>query len=215
MLVGRRLKGVKKLNDCFSGFFNQYPYTNYHELNLDYIMRQINSFNKRIDELSDELVKKDNVYTDEKFNEIVKEFNDFKNYVTGELEKSKSNYDDFSSYVTNRLVLTDNKIIELQKNLDSALESANNYTDRAISFNNEYIIEETTKALSTVTVLNYFTGERISIQDMFDYLAQFHLRNAIMYEQIASRQKTVDFIINLNKTVTEFVLNGGTLIPIS
>ena len=203
------------MNDCFSGFFNQYPYTNYHELNLDYIMRQINSFNKRIDELSDELVKKDNVYTDEKFNEIVKEFNDFKNYVTGELEKSKSNYDDFSSYVTNRLVLTDNKIIELQKNLDSALESANNYTDRAISFNNEYIIEETTKALSTVTVLNYFTGERISIQDMFDYLAQFHLRNAIMYEQIASRQKTVDFIINLNKTVTEFVLNGGTLIPIS
>ena len=84
-----------------------------------------------------------------------------------------------------------------------------------ILFNNEYIVEQTTKALSTVTVLNYFTGERISIQDMFDYLAQFHLQNAITYEQIESRQKTVDFIVGLNKQVTEFVLNGGSLIPIS
>ena len=178
-------------------------------------MEQINSFNKRIDELSDELVKNANIYTDEKFDEIVNEFNDFKNYVTGELEKSKSDYDEFSSYVTNRLVLTDNKIKELQKNLDSALASANDYTDRAILFNNEYIIDQTTKALSTVTVLNYFTGERVSIQEMFDYLAQFHLQNAITYEQIESRQKTVNFIVGLNKQVTEFVLNGGTLIPIS
>ena len=203
------------MSDCFGGFFNKYPYTNYHELNLDYIMEQINSFNKRIDELSDELVKNANIYTDEKFVEIVNEFDDFKNYVTVELEKSKSEYDEFSSYVTNILVLMDNKIKELQKNLDSALASANDYTDRAILFNNEYIIDQTTKALSTVTVLNYFTGERVSIQDMFDYLAQFHLQNAITYEQIESRQKTVDFIVGLNKPVTEFVLNGGTLIPIS
>lgn len=196
-------------------FFNEYPYTNLHELNLDYILKQINSFNKRIDDLSDELVKNANIYTDTKFDEIVNEFNDFKNYVTVELEKSKSDYDEFSSYVTNRLILTDDKIKELQKNLDSALASANDYTDRAILFNNEYIIDQTTKALSTVTVLNYFTGERVSIQDMFDYLAQFHLQNAITYEQIQSRQKTVNFIVGLNKPVTEFVLNGGTLIPIS
>lgn len=199
----------------FNGFFNKYPYTNYHELNLDYIMEKINSFNKRIDELSDELVKNANIYTDIKFDEIVNEFNDFKNYVTGELEKNKSDYDDFSSYVRNRLILTDNKIKELEKDLDSALASANDYTDRAILFNNEYIIDQTTKALSTVTVLNYFTGERISIQEMFDYLAQFHLQNAITYEQIESRQKTVDFIVGLNKSVTEFVLNGGSLITIS
>ena len=203
------------MSDCFGGFFNKYPYTNYHELNLDYIMEQINSFNKRIDELSDELVKNANIYTDEKFVEIVNEFDDFKNYVTVELEKSKSEYDEFSSYVTNILVLMDNKIKELQKNLDSALASANDYTDRAILFNNEYIIDQTTKALSTVTVLNYFTGERVSIQEMFNYLAQFHLQNAITYEQIENRQKTVDFIVGLNKPVTEFVLNGGTLIPIS
>ena len=58
------------MGDCSNGFFNKYPYTNYHELNLDYIMEQINSFNKRIDELSDELVKNANIYTDEKFYEI-------------------------------------------------------------------------------------------------------------------------------------------------
>ena len=199
----------------FNGFFNQYPYTNYHELNLDYIMEQINYFNKRVDELSDELIKGANIYTDKKFDEIVNEFNDFKKYVTIELEKSKSDYDEFSSYVTNRLILTDNKIKELQKNLDSALVSANDYTDRAILLNNEYIIDQTTKALSTVTVLNYFTGERVSIQDMFDYLSQFHLQNGITYAQIESRQKTVVFIVGLNKTVAEFVLNGGSLIPIN
>ena len=200
------------MSDCFNGFFNKYPYTNYHELNLDYIMEQINSFNKRIDELSDELVKSANIYTDKKFDEIVNEFDDFKNYVTVELEKSKSDYDEFSSYVTNRLILTDNKIKELQKNLDSALASANDYTDRAILFNNEYIIDQTTKALSTVTVLNYFTGERVSIQDMFDYLAQFHLQNAISVNTLVARAKTVDELIAYNMTMTQLATDGATII---
>ena len=190
------------------------PYLVVGEHENYYFDKECNVY-KYIDKKFTKIASKAYIYTDEKFDEIVNEFNDFKNYVTGELEKSKNDYDEFSSYVTNRLVLTDNKIKELQKNLDSALASANDYTDRAILFNNEYIIDQTTKALSTVTVLNYFTGERVSIQEMFDYLAQFHLQNAITYEQIESRQKTVDFIVGLNKPVTEFVLNGGTLIPIS
>ena len=47
---------------------------------------------------------------------------------------------------------------------------------------------------------------------MFDYLAQFHLQNAISVDTLVERAKTVNSLIAYNMTMTQLATNGATII---
>lgn len=196
-------------------FTNDFPYTDFHELNLDWILNKIKEFQERIDDFEDTVLKKANEYTD---SEIIKlsqkisaEFVSFTKEITDKIANIESNYEQFVNYVNNRITLMENELVKMNDYIQTILNQANEYTRQAIINNNAYIISETTKALSTVKVINYFTGERVSIQEMFDYLCQFHLENSINYTVMASREKTYTEFNNLSMTYTDLALNGGTL----
>lgn len=166
---------------------------------------------EEIEALNDEAIREANAYTDNKITELRVDMDNTVqeiNRLYGELELQ---YGNFVKEVNNRIVLINARVDKMQDIVDSVLGQANAYTQQAIANNNEYVIEQTTKALSTVTVLNYFTGERTPIQNMFDYLAQFHLTNAINYTQMATREKTYDEFVAMDITYTELALDGGTL----
>lgn len=166
---------------------------------------------EEIEALNNEAISKANAYTDSKILELRVDMDNTVNEINrlyGELELQYSN---FVKEVNDRITIISAKVDKMQDIVDSTLAQANAYTQQAIANNNEYIIEQTTKALSTVTVLNYFTGERISIQNMFDYLAQFHLTNAINYGQLATREKTYNEFVAMNMSYTDLALDGGTL----
>lgn len=196
-------------------FTNDFPYTDFHEINIDWILNKVKEFQERIDSFEDTVLKKANDYTD---SEIIKlsqkisaEFVDFTKEITDKIANIDSNYKQFVTYVDNRITLMENELVKMNDYIQTILKQANEYTRQAIINNNAYIISETTKALSTVKVINYFTGERVSIQEMFDYLCQFHLENAINYTEMASREKTYIEFNNLSMTYTDLALNGGTL----
>ena len=195
-----------------SYFDFNYPHTDFHELNLDWILSKIKEFEQRLDSISDDIVKKANEYTDSKLAGIQKDFADFKTEVNATLSDIDSKYAAFTSEVNRRLLIMDNRLDKMQDTVDSTIKVANDYTNQAIANNNEYIINETTKALSTVKVINYFTGEKISIQGMFDYLSQFHLTNAIRNGVLRDRQLTNQHIADLNISNTEIVIDGGNLL---
>lgn len=196
-------------------FTNDFPYTDFHEINLDWILNKIKEFQTRIDSFEDTVLKKANAYTDSEIlklsQKISKEFVDFTKKITDKIANIDSNYNQFVNYVNNRITLMENELVKMNDYIQTILKQANEYTRQAIINNNAYIISETTKALSTVKVINYFTGERVSIQEMFDYLCQFHLKNAINYTVMASRDKTYTEFNNLSMTYTDLALNGGTL----
>lgn len=197
------------------GFTYDFPYTDFHEINLDWILNKIKEFQERIDSFEDTVLKKANDYTDSEIlklsQKISEEFVSFTKEITDKIANIDSNYDKFVNYVNNRITLMENELVKMNNYIQTILKQANEYTQQAIINNNAYIISETTKALSTVKVINYFTGERVSIQEMFDYLCQFHLENAINYKVMASREKTYTEFNNLNMTYTNLALNGGTL----
>ena len=56
------------MNDCFRGFFNQYPYTNYHELNLDFIMKKVSELDDKVDNI---LEQKIDEYINNMFDKIM------------------------------------------------------------------------------------------------------------------------------------------------
>ena len=197
-------------------FDNKYPYLDFHELNLDWVIAKITEFDKKLDEYEDTVLAKAKEYTDsaiqESYSNLVNEFNEFKNEVTTLISDLDSKYDEFVNTVNDRMTITDANVAAISRKVDLVLAEANAYTNQAIINNNEYIIDQTTKALETVTVLNYFTGARISIQDMFDYLAHFHLQNAISVDTLVARAKTVNELVAYNMTMTQLATNGATII---
>ena len=118
----------------------------------------------------------------------------------------------FTQLVNAKLTLQDRKIDDLNANLIAGLNSANYYTDVAIEQNNEYILDEVAKGVVNLKVLNYFTGEYVSVQDMFDYLARFHLDDAITYTELANKEITYTELVDLHMTYTQLVTNGGAII---
>ena len=195
--------------------FNEFPYTDFHELNLDWILKKVKEMEDRLNSFEDTVLKKANKYTDDEIlklsEKISKEFVDFTNEVTLKISNIDEQYENFTKYVNNRIELMESELVNINNYVQTILKQANEYTQNAIANNNEYIISETTKALSSVKVINYFTGEKVSVQDMFDYLCQFHLENAITYTVMASREKTYTQFNNLNMTYTQLALNGGSL----
>ena len=197
-------------------FDNKYPYLDFHELNLDWVIAKITEFDKKLDDYEDTVLAKAKEYTDsaiqESYSSLVTEFNEFKNEVTTLISDLDSRYDEFVDTVNNRMTITDANVAAISRKVDLVLAEANAYTNQAIINNNDYIIDQTTKALETVTVLNYFTGARVSIQAMFDYLAHFHLQNAISVDTLVARAKTVNELVAYNMTMTQLATNGATII---
>lgn len=196
-------------------FTQEYPYTNYHNLNLDWVIRMVKEFEERVNNIESNILEKANTYVDEQLEIAVEalraDYNNFINEVNSKIIELDISYDNFVKEVSDRIVLINARIDKMQDVVDSVLAQANDYTQQAISNNNDYIIEQTVKALDTVTVLNYFTGQRVSIQNMFDYLAQFHLQNGINYNQMNTKALTYSQFNALNMSYTDLVLNGGTL----
>ncbi len=198
------------------GFFNSYPYTNFHELNADWILEKINEFDGRIENLQETITSDVKAYVDSQLqatiDEIKAEFTSFKTSVNSSLAAMTQDQESFKTQIELRMKTVETKFKILENTVNAVLDQANAYTNQAIIANNEYIIEETSKALGAATVLNYFTGARVTIQEMFDYLAQFHLTNAINYSTLIDKNKSYDELAALNISYTQLAIDGGNLI---
>ena len=64
-------------------------------------------------------------------------------------------------------------------------------------------------------MLNPFTGERVSIQDMIDYLAGLHMTEAAKVQQIVTAAKTVNIVVGYNASCTQLVNNGKNIFGIA
>lgn len=163
----------------FNGFFNNYPYTNYHELNLDYIFQKMGELQKSIDGILENSEK----YTDD---EILK----------------------IKEYIDKNIKDIQNLIIILSSKIDDNYSKNIAYTDSEITKNNDYIISEVSKNFELIKVVNYFTGELVNVQDMFNFLASLHATGAVTYDELVARNLTYAYIVSLQALYQEIAVNG-------
>lgn len=195
--------------------FNTYPYTDFHELNLDWILKKMQELQAQMDELIqkaiDEAKEYAKEYIDEQMADIERQFAELR-YNFDVLNTSYHNdFNALNNTVNTFIINTNAEIKSMKQYINDSLTAQDLKMNLLIQQNNEYLLREMENYLNQIKVINFFTGEKVTIQDMFNYLAGLHLNDSIDYDTMASRSKTYTQLVALNINYTNLALHGNTL----
>ena len=126
--------------------------------------------------------------------------------------KFQEQYEELNNSVIDLADSVASSVEELDMKIHNLGESLKDIMDLKIEDNNEYIFESIASEIIGIKVLNYFTGEKVTVQEMFDYLAQLHATDGITVTELITRQKTVNELIALNFTYEQLAKNGKNII---
>jgi hypothetical protein len=126
--------------------------------------------------------------------------------------KYQALYEELNNSILELADTTAASLEELDTKIYNLGESLKDIMDLKIEENNEYIFESIASEIIGIKVLNYFTGEKVTVQEMFDYLAQLHAMDGITVTELITRQKTVNELIALKFTYTQLAQNGKNII---
>lgn len=215
-------------------FYNQFPYIKLSDLNIDWLLEQVKKQVEELDELRDSITifqQEIEDYVDEanaqlllevdtrlgnlekeleeQYNEFVttvnQQFADLEEYFNGKFNEQEEKINDV-------LEQTEQDIADLTDEVIARTDAIEASLDLKIEQNNEYIFDRLQEGLVDIKVVNYFTGQLVTIQEMFDYLAQFHLTNPITYTVLATRGNSYNELVAYNKTYTELAKDGASWI---
>lgn len=107
--------------------------------------------------------------------------------------------------------------LELKQDIQAMSNSIKAQVDLAISQYNTWLMDYLSKQILDIKVINFFNGQKVSVQDMFDYLAQLHITNGLTYEEITNRLYTYGEIISIcnngNYTYSNLITDANTILP--
>lgn len=127
-------------------------------------------------------------------------------------EKYQKLYEELNTSILELADTTAASLEELDTKIYNLGESLKDIMDLKIEENNEYIFESIASEIIGIKVLNYFTGEKVTVQEMFDYLAQLHAADGITVTELITRQKSVNELIALKFTYTQLAQSGKNII---
>ena len=187
----------------------EYPYTDPNRYNDDWLLNKMKELEGRLDGIIEETLALTKTYVDNRLETYQSQIESIKQEIAELSQRTNT----LSAHVADEVLRLESKILEAERKAESLFIIANNRTDLQIERNNEYIFREIEdNILANVTVINYFTGERMTVQDMFNYLASLHLQNAITYNGLRDKNLTYTELIAKSITYTELVKNGSTLL---
>lgn len=204
-------------------FQHGWPYSNFHDLNLDWILQKIKEYEGRLDGIVEEAVARANAYTDQQiaqfkteFDELVvqveQEVADMLSAVDNAIDRLTKEQQDFIETATTQINAINERVDTLEESISASVVGMRAYTNQAIRDNNQMLFDYIESAVIDVHVVDYFTGQEVTIQEMFDKLAQFHLQNPLTYRQFAGKEVTYAELSALNTTYAGLISNAGGLI---
>lgn len=201
----------------------KYPTQNGEMINLDWIISEIKRLNQNLDELearvlaaalaaTKEYVDGELATIREEFADLQEEMVVMREYFDSRVSDLQSDYDAFTNQVNQQIILLTQRIADFDQTIKNDIIGVNALTDLKIQQNNEYILSEVAKGVVNVKVYNYFTGELVTVQQMFNTLAELHLENPITYTELTNSAITYTDLANLNMTYTELAIKGNSFI---
>lgn len=205
------------------GLFEQFPYANFHELNLDWILKKIKELDEKVDSIEDRILAQAKAYTDEQvgelradFTQLESEFTQFKADVNNMFNQYTAKQDkafaDFQKLVNAQLDLMEQEIRDARAELKTLVTQANAYTDASMALLLQQLPDIITKNIKNAKVYNLLTGKYVTIQAMFDFLCLFHAPGALTCTGIFERNNTNTEIYQYNKTCNEFITDARNFV---
>ena len=187
----------------------EYPYTDPNRYNADWLLNKMKELDGRLEGIVEEILALTKTYVDNRLETYQSQIESIRR----EIAEVSQRTDTLSVHVADEVLRLEAKILDAERKAESLFIIANDRTDLQIERNNEYIFREIEdNILGNITVINYFTGERTTIQGMFDYLASLHLQNAITYNGLRDKDLTYTELIAKSISYTELVKNGAALL---
>lgn len=191
------------------GFINQFPYSDFHELNLDWLIKQTKLLNDQVKVLQEEISQIE-VMTEEQIRaminsaiatnniELYNSMTALKNQITADyISYVTAQINSLRIYIDNQDVYYDNLA---QSYADTALTDAKAYTDQSV--------------LDYTMMINPITGEyedvRNVVEDIVDY---FHTNDSLTageYDALDLDAETYDL---KELTAYDYDFNGKNLLP--
>lgn len=206
----------------------------YMEL-LSKVIQKINEVIDTVNNISVDILNQAKAYTDEaianalsevdtKINELNQMIEDNREYFENLIETTTENFNNivndlqrqyyqFTTYVNGELTDVRNDIADTNQRLDDSIIAVNARTDLMIALNNDYLLDEFENHLpEKQKVNNALEGEKYTVQDMFDYLCHLHITDGINVTTLASRELTVNRIVDINRSVKDCVIYGNEIL---
>lgn len=186
------------------GYYN-FPHTRNYDSDLGFLIKRYQELIERIDGIESNILSQAKDYTDAQLRTYQDQLNAFRAEIN-------ERFNQFTDTVNANITLMQTDIRKFDAKIDNAIIGVNARTDLAIEQNNEYLKEYISDQVIDVKVLNYFTGAYVTIQEMLDYLAEFHATGGITFNTLIQREKTYTELAAYNMTYTDLVVNGYNII---
>ncbi len=196
----------------FPLFNNTAPYTDFHEMNLDWVLGKIKELEARVDGIDESILSKAKAYTDEQLADYQAQVDALRVELQAQYDAVERDFDRLQASINISLRQMEIRIDELRADMVANINAVNERTDLAIAQNNVYILNELARFLSGIQVLNALTGTEMSLQEMLNYLCTLHMTDAITYTALASKQNTYTQLAGYNMTYTQLAMNGNNII---
>ena len=193
-------------------FNNAAPYTDFHEMNLDWVLSKIKELETIVNNLDESILQRAKEYTDEQLANYQAQVNQLRADLQAQYDAVERDFDQLQLSINTSLRQMEIRIDELLADMIANINAVNERTDLAIEQNNVYILNELTHFLSGIRVLNALTGTEMSLQEMLNYLCTLHMTDAITYMALASKQNTYTQLAGYNMTYTQLAMNGNNII---
>lgn len=192
-------------------FHNKYPYTDFHELNADFLLQKMKAIETQIATIKEEIEGEIFEWVQEQLAPYEKQLNDLIAEVKNLEETTEATLAAYDARITNFINDVNAALGQMRTDLVNSIQAVNDLTDLKIDQNNTWLLNEISENVGDLfMVLNPFTGTMMSIQAMVDYLSAFHIVDGIDYDTMNTRALTYNAWNALNMTYTDLTLHGNT-----
>ena len=192
-------------------FGNKYPYTDFHELNADFLLQRMKAIETQIATIKEEIEGEIFEWVQEQLAPYEKQLNDLIAEVKNLEETTEATLAAYDTRITNFINDVNAALGQMRTDLVNSIQAVNDLTDLKIDQNNTWLLNEISENVGDLfMVLNPFTGTMMTIQAMVDYLSAFHIVDGIDYDTMNTRALTYNAWNALNMTYTDLTLHGNT-----